>query len=326
VFAAALLLSGFVTSFTNEVTVTLDVVGGDGYVVREGGKGPFTAPSPIPGTLIDELRDDPGVRSVSPLVSIPYFMHEPGDDVPIDVYLVGRDPDGPGNWELKEGRAPKASGEVVIDERSGVDVGSDVEFGKRTFTVVGRTGGLHVLGGKPLAWMGVADAQALVFDGQPIVQGFVIDGRPTHLPEHTSYADRASGRDDFMRLVKPVVLSMRTFRLLMWIVAGASVGSVLYLTALERVRDFAVFKATGTRDRELVASLLVQATVLALVASAFSIVLANLLAPTLPAPALFTGRLYATAAAIALVIGALGAVAGIRRAIATDPAAAFGGP
>jgi putative ABC transport system permease protein len=326
VFALTLLLSGFLASFTHEVSLTLDVVGGDGYVVREGASGPFTAPAPVPVALIDQLRADPGIRKVSPLVSIPYFVRRPGTQESIDVYLVGREADGPGHWPISEGRAPTASGEVVLDARAGVPLGSSVEFGKRTFTVVGRTHGLHVIGGKPLAWTNVTDAQSLVFDGQPIVQGFVIEGHPTKVPDGTVFADRASGRADFMRVVTPVIRSMRTFRLLMWIVAAASVGSVLYLTALERVRDFAVFKATGTRDRELVASLFVQATVLALVASLLSILFANLLAPALPAPALFTRRLYVSAGLVALVIGAFGSVAGVRRAIATDPATAFGGP
>jgi putative ABC transport system permease protein len=326
VFALTLLLSAFLASFTHEVTRTIDVIGGDGYVVRAGAQGPFTAPTPLQETIVEQLRADPGVTRVSPLVSLAYVAQEPGRRGTTDVYLVGREADGPGHWPITEGRPPSAPGEVVVDGRVGVDIGGPLMFAKRTFTVVGHTSGLHVIGGRGLAWMGVADAQTLLFGGQPIVSGFVVDGRPTQLPPGTAFADPVSGRADFMRLVTPVMKSIRTFRLLMWIVAAASVGSVLYLTALERVRDFAVFKATGTRDRELVASLLVQATLLALVSSVLAVGLANLIAPTLPSPALFTGKLYMTAPLVAVLIGAIGSIAGIRRAISADPAVAFGGP
>ena len=42
---------------------------------------------------------------------------------------------------------------------------------------------------------------------------------------------------------------------LLWIVAALIVGSVIYLSALERTRDFAVFKAVGVSTRSVIAGL-----------------------------------------------------------------------
>ena len=41
-------------------------------------------------------------------------------------------------------------------------------------------------------------------------------------------------------------------RILLWIVAACIVGSIVYVSAIERTRDFAVFKATGASNGSLV--------------------------------------------------------------------------
>lgn len=323
-FCVALLLSGFLASFASEATNTVEAVGGDGFVVRATASGPFTSLSPITADHLAALQADPGVRSVTPLVSTPYTARFDGVDGPSDVQLMGR-ADGPAPWPVTEGRAIAAPGEVVIDDRSPVDIGEVIMMGNKPFTVVGHSHGRTVVAGRPVIWLSVADAQGLVLGGQPLVNGFVVEGKPTVLPEGTQYLTRGEARADLLRLVRPIMESITTFRLLMWVVSSAIVASVLYLTALDRVRDFAVFKATGTRDRELVLSLLAQSILLALVASAFSTGLAYLLAPTFPTPVLFTSTLLILAPVIAMAIGALGSIAGVRRAITTDPATAFGG-
>jgi putative ABC transport system permease protein len=324
-FSVALLLAGFLASFDAEVERTLDAIGGDGYIVANGSPGPFTTQSPVPAALERELAATPGIERVSPLITLPYNLTRAGDDEIFDTFLVGRRADGPGVWPIDEGRAPSAPGEVVLDKRSHPKLGEEVLLGGVPFTVVGMTSGIHVIAGKGAAWVSVEDAQQVLFKGQPFVSGYVIDGRPSALPDGTHFIDRATGRADLLRLVKPVIKSITTFRLLMWIVAAAIVGSVLYLTALDRVRDFAVFKAIGVRDRELVASLLAQAVLLAAVASLLATAIAFVLAPTFPTPVLFTARVLIGAPLLALVIGGLGSLAGVQRAISTDPAIAFGG-
>ncbi len=54
---------------------------------------------------------------------------------------------------------------------------------------------------------------------------------------------------------------------LLWAVAALIVGSVIYLSALERTRDFAVFKAVGVATRSIMAGLAMQAVAVALLAA-----------------------------------------------------------
>lgn len=323
--SVTILLSAFLASFQAEVDETLDILAGDGYLVRAGSAGPFTTPAPLDGADQEVVARLPGVEGVVPLVTLPHTLREPGADEVTDIFLVGRSVDAPVPWPLHDGRAPTGPGEVVTDSRIDADVGDTVVLGDRPFTVVGTTRGVHVLAGKGAAWTTVEEAQQLVFAGAPLVSAFLYEGRPETVPPGMVDIDRKAAEGDLLRPVEPVVQSIETFRILMWIVAAAVVGSVLYLTAVDRVRDFAVLKATGARNVDLAASLVLQAAVLAVAASTLGIGFAFLLAPTFPTPVLFTAPLLLTAPVVAVVIGALGSLAGVRRARATDPALAFGG-
>jgi putative ABC transport system permease protein len=113
---------------------------------------------------------------------------------------------------------------------------------------------------------------------------------------------------------------------LLWIVAVLIVGSLVYLSALERLRDFAVFKAIGVPTRSILAGLALQAVVVALLAAALGVILAQLLAPVFPMIVVVPMNAYLALPVIAIAIGLLASVAGLRRAVAVDPALAFGGP
>jgi putative ABC transport system permease protein len=101
---------------------------------------------------------------------------------------------------------------------------------------------------------------------------------------------------------------------------------VLYLNALERTKDFAVFKAVGTSSRAIAGGLIVQALVVALLASAIAGALAFVLAPRFPMPVEISTAMYLSLPLIALCVALLGAAGGMRRAVSLPPSLAFGVP
>jgi putative ABC transport system permease protein len=101
---------------------------------------------------------------------------------------------------------------------------------------------------------------------------------------------------------------------------------MVYLSALERLRDFAVFKAIGVPARSILAGLALQAVVVALLAAALGAILAQLLAPLFPMLVVVPASAYMALPVVAIVIGLLASLAGLRRAVSVDPALAFGGP
>ena len=103
------------------------------------------------------------------------------------------------------------------------------------------------------------------------------------------------------------------------------IGSVVYLQAMERTRDFAVLKATGSTNRTLVFGLAVQAVLLAVAAAIAAVGLAALLSPTMDMNIEIPSSAYVILPIVAIVVGLLSSLAGLRRAVSVDPALAFGG-
>jgi putative ABC transport system permease protein len=113
--------------------------------------------------------------------------------------------------------------------------------------------------------------------------------------------------------------------ILLWGIAAGIIGAILYMSALERMRDFAVLKATGSSNRFILAGLGSQAIVLSLIAAAVAIVLSFALAPLFPMPVEVPAVSYPLLVGVSIVVGVLASIAGLRRALSIDPALAFGG-
>jgi putative ABC transport system permease protein len=91
------------------------------------------------------------------------------------------------------------------------------------------------------------------------------------------------------------------------------------------VRDFAVLKATGAATGGLFLGLAMQAILLSVGAALVAVVLSRMLAPGMAFAVEFAGKDVVQLIAIAVVVGFLSSLAGLRRAVGVDPALAFGG-
>ena len=323
VLALTLLLSGFRDGIGVETARTVRALGGDGFVVRDGVSGPFTTVSQLDEDVAGVVATLPGVRRADPIVSIRHAI----ESRPVtDVYLVGARPGGLGEPKVRSGRPPRRPGEAVLDREAGRRVGDVVRLGGRSFEVVGLVSGVTVWAGVPAMFVTLDDAQGLVFGGAPAATAVVVAGRPQAQRAGLRIMDAAEARADLERPLANAITTIDLLRLLLWIVAAAIVGSVLYVSALERSRDFAVFKAFGTDSADLVGTLILQAFVLAALSAALSVAVSRLLAPLFPAVISFPARTLLLLPLVALAVGLVGSLAGARRAIVVDPASAFGGP
>jgi len=113
---------------------------------------------------------------------------------------------------------------------------------------------------------------------------------------------------------------------LLWVVAALIVGSMIYMSALERTRDFAVFKAVGVPTRSILAGLAMQAVIVAVLAAVLGGALSVLLGPLFPMRVDIPRLAFFMLPVVAVTIGVLASLAGLRRAVVVDPALAFGGP
>jgi putative ABC transport system permease protein len=203
-------------------------------------------------------------------------------------------------------------------------VGDDLAIGSRELTIVGIVDDSTALANQPNAFLTVDGAQQLVFGGQPLISSIGISGTPTQLPD----GFRAMGLDDatydMMRPLKSAVDAISLMAVLLWVVAALIVGSLIYLSALERMRDFAVFKAVGVTSRAILGGLVLQAVLVALLAAALGVVLSKLLAPLFPMQVVVPGPAFLLLPVVAVGTGLVASGAGVRRAVTVDPALAFG--
>ena len=320
VFAMSLLMSGLAASVTSETDRALDTIGADVWVVQEGASGPFTAFSPIPASDADRVAAVPGITSADPII----YVHQTIGDEPTDINLFGVVRGGIGEPTVKHGRQLTGAGEAIADSSLGVDVGDRISMGGKEWNIVGVTERMTINGGISTVFIGLDDAQALLRLG-PIASAIVATGTPTASVDGLRFMTKAEAKTDILRPLQNVAQSINFVKVLLWVVAACIIGSIVYLSAMERTRDFAVFKATGTSNGALAGGLAIQAVILSVAAALLASILATLIAPVFPLPVEIPTSAYLLLFAIAIIVGLLASLAGLRRAVKVEPALAFGG-
>lgn len=321
VFALALVITGISSSFHNEVTRTVKTFRADAWVVPKDSSGPFTTSSAFPTSVADAVATEPGVRRAAPVAVLHFPVHIPELH---GLNVIGVVPDSTGAPKARNGRDLSGSGQVVVDSSLGLHVGDRLQIGEGEFHVVGETSGVTYYAGQPVAFVPLADAQRLAFLGQPLASAVVTEGVPAAVPAGYRVLSDADVRDDLLRPLGNASKTIDLIRVLLWLVAAGIIGSIVYLQAIERTRDFAVMKATGTTNRALMGGLAVQAVVLSALAAILAVVLAQLLKPLVAVSVEIPWSAYVLLPIVAVIVGLLASFAGLRRAVTIDPALAFG--
>jgi len=323
VFAMTLLLAGLASSFRAEASRSIDALGADAWVVRAGITGPFTALSTMPSDAWRAVLSSPTVQAASPLIVMHQVIRSPQMR---DVNLFGYRLGGLGAPALTRGRYPRRAGEAVVNDSLKMAIGSTFDIAGHASRIVGLTHGMTFNAGAPNVYVPIADAQRLAFEGRPVANSVIVRGIPVSVPKGLQTMTNAQVRRDLLRPLDNAIRAVDVMQMLLWVVAVNIIGAVVYLSALERVRDFAVLKATGYSTKSLLAGLSLQAVAVSVGAVAFALVIARLLAPLFPLPVRLEPRAMAMLPVIGIAVGLLSSLFGVRRAGSVDPALAFGGP
>jgi putative ABC transport system permease protein len=217
-----------------------------------------------------------------------------------------------------------ADGQAVADSRLHVGIGHTFVVSGQPFTVVGLVNGHTLNGGSPDVWITLHDAQSLLFGGRPLATAVVTKGVPATTPAGLEVLLPAAVRTDTLRPMQSAVQSVDNSRKFMWVVAAVIVAALVYVSALQRVRDFAVLKAMGASSRSLFAGVALQAVVVTLAAALLGALIANLLKPLYPLPVAIPLSAFLLLPVSAVMVGIFASLVALRRAISVDPALAFG--
>lgn len=325
VLGLTLVLAGVSASFGNEAGRTVDALGAEAWLVPEGATGPFMSSATLPASRAAEIEAVAGARAAAPISVLRGAVEHDSLAAAEDVNLIGTRPGAFTTPALVEGRAPEVVGEATVDRSLGIGLGEQVRTGTRTLTVVGRTDGLSFRAGVPTVYVTLAEAQAIGYSGADLASAIVTEGTPEQVPPGLVLLDDAQVRAD---LLAPIANARKTISLvlgLLFLVAALIIGSVVFLSALDRVRDFAVLKAVGSGNGALLGGVVLQSVLLTLAAGVVGALLAQVIAPVLPMRAEIGAGAYVLLAVVGFVVAVLGSAAGVRRALNVDPALAFGG-
>jgi putative ABC transport system permease protein len=329
VFGVALMMSGVSNSFSVEITNTLTALGNPTWIVPVGSPGPFTDATPFPASAVDAIRRVPGITSAEPMLvgralttGAVIAGHAPGAES--DVNVLGIVPGGVGAPAVVAGHPVRGQDSAVLDESIGARVGQRVALNGVLFTVVGLVDGVTYFAGEPVVFVTLQAAERLNTGGAPLATAILARGTPHVSIRGFTLLDNSQVRTDLARPINQAVQTIQLIEVLLWLVAAGIIGAIVYLSALERRRDFAVLKAVGTPSAYLFAGLMLQAVTLALGAAAIGVVAEIPMSGSSAMAVRVSTFDYLAVPIVAVIVGVLASVLPARRAARVDPALAFG--
>jgi putative ABC transport system permease protein len=323
VFAMALLLTGMVKGFYNEVTRTVASANADVWVLPEGTSGPFTSVRSFPESTVARLARVPGVEQASGMAISLQTVNRAGSGL-LRAMVIGSPIGSPAQVVPTRGREVRRDREAVADDRLHLAIGETFDVGGRTFKVVGLTHGMTMLGGTPDIWISLPAAQAVLFRGAPLVTSAAVRGHPEQLPAGLAGMEGKAVEVDSMGVMKDAVDSVNNSRYLMWAVAAIIVAALVYVSALQRTRDFAVMKAVGASSRLLFLGVAAQAVLVSLGAAMFAAATSWMFRPVYTVPVEVPLSAFLLLPVVAVVVGVLSSLVALKQALDVDPALAFG--
>ena len=127
------------------------------------------------------------------------------------------------------------------------------------------------------------------------------------------------------KLIATSAKQIGMFLVILAAVSAAIVAFIIYTLTMDKIREIAVLKLIGTRNRTIASMILQQALALGLIGFAVGKITATFAAPLFPKYVLLVPQDSLAGLAIVLVICALASVIAIRMALRVDPAEAIGG-
>lgn len=155
-------MGGILKGIEGDATLLIDALDADLWIVQHDTRGPFAELSRIAPTLEDRARSVPGVAGARRFVT--HTVQRTHNGKPLRAMLVGLAwPGDRGEWiPLIAGRSlAQAHYEVVVDRSLNLAIGETLRLGKDDYRVVGIADAMVGSGGDGLAFLTVADAQAI---------------------------------------------------------------------------------------------------------------------------------------------------------------------
>ncbi len=197
---------------------------------------------------------------------------------------------------LREGRGPQSRNEVTIDigsaEAAGLGIGDDVDvvtpIGRRSYQVVGTTGfgDEDDLLGATIVTFDLAEARE-VFDKDDVYDQLAVIGEPdidseelmariaAVLPEDAEVVSAASQSESDLEDIRSFLgffnTILLTFAAVSLFVGAFIIANTFSIVVAQRTREFALLRAVGASTRQVTRSVMLEALLVGVVASALGL-------------------------------------------------------
>lgn len=350
-----LIMAGVYRGMVDDGLVLLDNSGADMWVVQQDTLGPYAEPSSVPDDIWRSIRLMPGVAEVANVTYLNMQVAKGGKDVRALVVGIAAGEPGKVGWPpyLVAGRQiTRGHYEAVADIASGFGLGDSLQIRRNQYEVVGLTRRMVSSSGDPMIFIPLKDAQEAQFlkDNDAIlmqrrrgesspafssVNAVLVRIKPEFLPEEVAEPIRrwqrftVYDREQMEAILvgKMIATSARQigmFLVILAVVCAAIVAFIIYTLTMDKIREIAVLKLIGTRNRTIVWMILQQSLVLGVIAFVVGKITATFAAPIFPKYVLLVPIDSVTGFFAVEVICVLASFVAIRMALKVDPAEVIG--
>jgi len=337
-----LALDAIYAGVARQLTTYVDRAGADVWVAQAGVRNLHMVASWLPDSVTDEVRAVDGVSGVTPILYSTDSIAA-GDERAI-AYVIGLPAESAmgGPWDIVEGSADVAPGEIIVDRgfarRAGVSIGDTVTVLGGDARIVGLSRGTASLVNS-VAFVSF-DSFRQLRGGAPVISFVLATVEPGASPRAVAaeIERRVSGvsvqsRADMAEAERRLVMDMSADVIAIMSVVGFIVGLAVvaltvYVATLARRREYGALKALGTPDHVLYRVVLIQSGLTVAAGFVVGLAVTGLLAVLVPRAGLdlelaITSASLVKVALFAAIIASLAAFLPIRQIAGLDPALIF---
>lgn len=324
------------------------------WIVEDGKRGPFAESSRIPLDTKDAVARIPGVVATG-AVTFQSIETRYGQSKR-RLYVIGYKPGQLGGPKyITSGRGLTGRNfEAVVDHRTRLDVGSQIQLGRNTYSIVGVTKNAVSSGGEPAIYLSLNDAQKLQFDLSPpatrrerargetitsstsTVSAVVARISPNASADHivqtirrwkhfSAMTEEDQGKILLQSVVEKARKQIGMFTAILIVVSAVIIALIIHTMTMDKIREIATLKLIGAPDRVIVALIVQQALSMGLISFALGGLLISNIQDVFPKRLILQPADGLGLAGVVVIICLLASVYGVFTALKVDPAKALAG-
>lgn len=348
-----LVMIGIYRGMVHDAMIVPNNISPDLWVVQKDTLGPFAESSRLHEDLKYSLKGFKGVKEVHPLTFQGLQLQKEGK--PIRVYALGYESLSSFKpFTLMEGRAIKIRNkEIIVDTKTGFNLGDIIPLGRNTYTVVGLTHKEVSSGGDPMIYLDLREAQELQFlfsneqirndrqrgtqsNATAIVNAFSLTLYPGFDPKivgdeiqrwkHQEVYTAQEQSDILTKnLIERSAKQIGMFTMILLLVSCVIISLIIYTMTIGKAKEIAILKLIGASNFIITKMIAQQSLLLGIIAFIAGAIFANASANHFPKTVILIPTDTLKLFIVVVVISILASLGGIRWAQRIDPATAIGG-